>query len=77
MGCLRKQDGINRQEIRNITLKDKASMTYLIDNLIKRSLVKRQKDLDDRRNKLILRTEQGKSLKTKIQLFIDDMYHVA
>ncbi len=77
MGCLWKKDGINQQEITNITVKDKASMTYLIDNLAKRNLVKRQEDPSDRRNKLILLTEQGKQLKNKIQPHIDKMYQVA
>jgi len=77
MGCLWKKDGVNQQEITNITVKDKASMTYLIDNLTKRNLVKRQEDPNDRRNKLILLTEQGKQLKSKIQPFIDEMYQVA
>jgi DNA-binding MarR family transcriptional regulator len=77
MGCLWNKDGINQQEITNITVKDKASMTYLIDNLVKRNLVKRQEDSSDRRNKLILLTEQGKFLKIKIQPFIDEMYQVA
>ena len=77
MGCLWKKDGINQQEITNITVKDKASMTYLIDNLTKRNLVKRQEDINDRRNKLIFLTEQGKVLKNKIQPFIDEMYQVS
>ena len=77
MGCLWKKDGINQQEITNITVKDKASMTYLIDNLTKRNLVKRQEDINDRRNKLIFLTEQGKKLKIKIQPFIDEMYQVS
>ena len=77
MGCLWKMDGINQQEITNITVKDKASMTYLIDNLAKRNLVKRQEDPKDRRNKLILLTEQGKQLKSKIQPYIDEMYQAA
>ena len=77
MGCLWKKDGINQQEITNITVKDKASMTYLIDNLVKRNLVKRQEDPSDRRNKLILLTEQGKQLKNKIQPYMDEMYQVA
>ena len=77
MGCLWKKDGINQQEITNITVKDKASMTYLIDNLTKRNLVKRQEDVNDRRNKLIFLTEQGKLLKNKIQPFIDEMYQVS
>ena len=77
MGCLWNKDAINQQEIANITVKDKASMTYLIDNLTKRGLVSRQEDVNDRRNKLILLTEQGKMLKTSIQPVIDEMHEVS
>ena len=77
MACLWNKDGINQQEIANDTVKDKASMTYLIDNLSKRGLVSRQEDANDRRNKLILLTEQGRSLKAKIQPVIDEMHEVS
>jgi len=77
MGCLWKQDGINQQEIANSTVKDKASMTYLIDNLTKRGLVDRLEDTNDRRNKLILLTEKGKLLKAKIQPVIDEMHETS
>lgn len=77
MACLWNKDGINQQEIANITVKDKASMTYLIDNLTKRGLVNRQEDSTDRRNKLILLTEKGKLLKNKMQPFINEMHEVS
>ncbi len=77
MACLWNQDGINQQETANITVKDKASMTYLIDNLTKRGLVYRTEDANDRRNKLILLTEQGKFLKTSIQPVIDEMHEAS
>jgi DNA-binding MarR family transcriptional regulator len=77
MACLWNKDGVNQQEIANITVKDKASMTYLIDNLSKRGLVNRLADVNDRRNKLILLTKKGKILKIKIQPFIDEMYEVS
>ena len=77
MACLWQNDGINQQETANITVKDKASMTYLIDNLTKRGLVTRLEDTNDRRNKLILLTEQGKLLKIKIQPVIDEMHEAA
>ncbi len=77
MACLWKQDGINQQEIANITVKDKASMTYLIDNLAKRGLVTRLEDMNDRRNKLILLTAQGRALKTKIQPLLDEMHETS
>ncbi len=61
MACLWKQDGINQQEVSNITVKDKASMTYLIDNLTARKLVYRLEDDKDRRNKLIYLTLTGRN----------------
>lgn len=75
--CLWHQDGINQQEIANITVKDKASMTYLIDNLVKRDLVYRAEDNNDRRNKLIYLTRQGARTQEQIQPFLDDMHKAA
>ena len=77
LSCLWNQDGINQQEIANITVKDKASMTYLIDNLVKRDLVYRLEDSNDRRNKLIHLTKQGIKTREKIQPFLDEMYKAA
>jgi DNA-binding MarR family transcriptional regulator len=77
LACLWQQDGINQQEIANITVKDKASMTYLLDNLTKRTLVKRQEDDSDRRNKLIFLTPKAKQLRTAIQPYLNDMYETA
>src|ERR1043166_8269350 len=48
-----KKDDVNQQELANLLHKDKASLTYLIDNLSKRKLVRRSEDPDDRRNKRI------------------------
>lgn len=77
LACLWQKDGINQQEIANITVKDKASMTYLLDNLTKRNLVKRQEDDSDRRNKLIFLTPKAKQLRTAIQPFLNEMYETA
>jgi DNA-binding MarR family transcriptional regulator len=76
MACLWKNDGINQQEVSNITVKDKASMTYLIDNLTTRKLVYRLEDDKDRRNKLIFLTEKGKHMEEQIQPWITEMYAV-
>ena len=77
MGCLWRADGINQQEIANITVKDKASMTYLLDNLVKRQLVYRQEDANDRRNKLVFLTEAGKALRVTTQPWVQEMYTTA
>ncbi|GEO03987.1 MarR family transcriptional regulator [Adhaeribacter aerolatus] len=72
-----KKDGINQQEIANATVKDKASLTYLIDNLVRRDLVARTEDENDRRNKLIFLTEEGHKLKKKVEPWIEEMYTLA
>ncbi|GAA4313692.1 hypothetical protein GCM10023149_09550 [Mucilaginibacter gynuensis] len=77
MICLWQKDGINQQEIANITVKDKASMVYLLDNLEKRSLVYRMPDMSDRRNKLIFLTKKGKGLERDIQPILQQMYDSA
>jgi DNA-binding MarR family transcriptional regulator len=77
LGCLWQKDGINQQEIADLTVKDKASMTYLIDNLSRRQLGYRQEDSTDRRNKLIYLTTEGKKLRQIIHPWIEEMYAIA
>jgi len=74
LSCLWEQDGINQQEIANITVKDKASMTYLLDNLTKRELVYRQEDDTDRRNKKVYLTGKGKDLRVQIKPWVTEMF---
>ncbi len=76
LSCLWEQDGINQQEIANITVKDKASMTYLLDNLTKRELVYRQEDDTDRRNKKVYLTGKGKDLRIQIQPWVTEMFRM-
>ncbi|HEY0176130.1 MAG TPA: MarR family transcriptional regulator [Pedobacter sp.] len=77
MSCLWKKDGINQQEIADKTLKDKSSMTYLIDNLVKRDMVTRTEDEADRRNKLIYLTAEGKRLQEQLNPWIAEVYGIA
>lgn len=77
MSFLWRNDGSNQQEIADQTLRDKSSMTYLIDNLVKRSLVKRTEDGNDRRNKLIFLTDQGKALKEQLHPWVAEVYEKA
>ncbi|WP_345955017.1 MarR family transcriptional regulator [Mucilaginibacter sp. PAMB04168] len=77
MSVLWKKDGINQQELADVTLRDKSSMTYLIDNLVKRQMVKRMEDENDRRNKLIYLTEQGNALKEQLHPWVAEVYEKA
>ena|ERR1700733_2801900 len=77
MSCLWRKDGINQQEIADFTLRDKSSMTYLLDNLAKRRLVTRVEDEHDRRNKLIYLTPEGQQLKEQLYPWAIEVYAVA
>jgi len=77
MALLWRKDGINQQELADIAIKDKSSMTYLIDNLVKRNLVKRVEDEIDRRSKRIFLTQDGKLLQKKIHPWIIKTYENA
>lgn len=60
-------EGINQQEIADLLFKDKSSMTYLIDNMVKAGLVVRKEDEADRRNKLILLTDKARELQNRLK----------
>jgi DNA-binding MarR family transcriptional regulator len=77
MACLWNKDGINQQEIADIVIKEKFSMTYLVDNLVKRNMVSRKVDENDRRNNLIFITKQGRLLQKKLNPWILEMYDKA
>lgn len=77
MACLWRSDGIRQQDLADKTLKDKTSLTYLIDNLSKRGLVMRMEDKNDRRSKLIYLTKKGKELGKIAEPWLEDLYKVA
>ena len=70
-------DGVNQQEIANAVNKDKATLTSMIDSLVRRQLVERQEDSQDRRSKRIRLTGKGWALEQQIAPMIDKMYAVA
>jgi len=59
------KDGRNQQELAELTKKDKASISRIIDLLEKKHLVKRLPDPGDRRNKLVFLREKGKDFQEK------------
>jgi DNA-binding MarR family transcriptional regulator len=77
MLCLWRQDGVNQQVIADITLRDKSAMTYLVDNLMKRKMIRREEDARDRRNKLIFLTPEGRQLQETLQPWVSEMYERA
>jgi len=65
---------VNQQEIANAVQKSKASLTPLIDNLAKLKLVIRTEDANDRRNKIISLTTEGKLYQKKFDPLIHEFY---
>ena len=60
------KNGQSQQDLAGTTCKDKTSMTRLIDNMEKHSLVVRIPDKEDRRQKLIYLTKKGRDLREKL-----------
>ena len=77
MACLWRKDGINQQEIALITVKDKSSITHLIHQLVRRSLVTRVADERDRRNRLIYLTPAGRQLRENLYPWVLEIYNQA
>jgi DNA-binding MarR family transcriptional regulator len=76
LNVLWRNNDINQQEIANAVQKGKASLTPLIDNLVKIKLVTRTADNVDRRNKIISLTPLGKSYKQRFDSKISEFYHL-
>ncbi|WP_160138286.1 MarR family winged helix-turn-helix transcriptional regulator [Chryseobacterium sp. c4a] len=77
LGLLSRNDGINQQEIANKVSKDKSSITYLINALVKRELVERVAYKNDKRNKQIFLTLKGKKLVEKVYPWALELYKKA
>jgi MarR family transcriptional regulator, organic hydroperoxide resistance regulator len=69
-----KKSQVNQQEVANAVQKNKASLTPLIDNLVKINLVTRSEDPGDRRNKIISLTNKGKEYKKKFAPVVAEIY---
>lgn len=61
-------DGMTQQELADATFKDKSSIKRLIDNLIRRNLIVRIADQNDKRSKRIYLTHGGKALRENMAL---------
>lgn len=77
LGLLSRNNGINQQEIGNKVSKDKSSITYLINSLVKRDLVERIAYKNDRRNKQIFLTVNGKQIVETVYPWALDLYKKA
>ncbi|MFP4089186.1 MAG: MarR family winged helix-turn-helix transcriptional regulator [Cyclobacteriaceae bacterium] len=66
LASLWRKNGQTQQALAEVSNKNKASITHLIDNLEKRQLVTRHADESDRRNKIIYLTPEGERLQEEL-----------
>ncbi|ANH82556.1 hypothetical protein A8C56_17645 [Niabella ginsenosidivorans] len=64
--CLWEKNGVNQQELAEMSYKEKANLTKLIDHLERRGLVYREMNQADKRNKLIFLTPRANAIKGKV-----------
>jgi len=74
LNALWHKNELNQQDIANAIQKGKASLTPLIDNLVKLRMVTRTEDSNDRRNKIITVTAGGRSFQKKMEPTIMEFY---
>lgn len=70
MKMLWEKNGVSQQELADELMKNKASITSLIENMEKKDLVARKTNTFDKRSKMVSLTEKGKDLR----LSIDDFF---
>ena len=73
LAFLWKQDGLSQAEISEKSHIDRATMVGLIDRLEKEGLVRRLKDISDRRTWRIRLTEKGRSLEGELCSIADEV----
>ena len=72
-----KADGMSQQELCNATFRDKPSITRLVDNLEKLSLVKRVSDEKDRRINKIFLTKNAQTLEGQTMALAEETLNEA
>ena len=73
LAILWQKDKVTQQTLSDITLRDKPSITRLIDNLEKQNLVVRISDSSDRRVNLIYLTPKGIDLEKQASIIINEV----
>ncbi len=74
LNCLWNEQGISQQALAERTVKDKACLTNLMNNLEKKGYVHRKEASTDRRNKLVFLTAEGEKLKERIRPALNLLY---
>lgn len=68
------RQGVSQQYLAQQTAKDKACLTNLINNLVKKGWVVRREDENDRRHRLIYLTAAGEQMANRVKSLLTNIY---
>lgn len=71
------KNGQTQHELISVVSKEKATVTRLIDGLEKRKLIVRLQNKDDRRKKIVMLTDEGMNLKSKLMPIANEILEKA
>lgn len=74
ISCLWRDQGIAQQTLAERIVKDKASLSNLLNNLERKGYISRKEDAADRRNKLVYLTPAGEALWQRLLPILDEVY---
>lgn len=60
--AIAEQEGASQQEVSGLTFREPAAITRMLDHLIKKGLVSKVVDTEDRRKQLLYLSEEGRAL---------------
>lgn len=60
--AIAEQEGASQQEVSGLTFREPAAITRMLDHLIRKGLVSKVLDAEDRRKQLLYLSEEGRSL---------------
>lgn len=60
--AIAEQEGASQQEVSGLTFREPAAITRMLDHLIKKGLVSKVVDKEDRRKQLLYLSEEGRAL---------------
>lgn len=71
------EDGKSQNQLANIMFKDHTSISRIVDNLIKKSLVIRKLAPNDRRTNLIYMTDVGKNIQEQATKLVENQIDIS
>ncbi|MEW6624947.1 MAG: MarR family winged helix-turn-helix transcriptional regulator [Bacillota bacterium] len=77
LGRLWEEDGLLQTALTDKTLKDKTTVTRLLERLIQKSLIEKQMDETDRRNFRIYLTQKGKDMMLNMMPIVTSLIETA